>query len=65
ERLAKGRSIGSGAIEGACKYVIGRRLKSTGGRWPPENAVRMGRLRSTHYARDWQQYWQDRLSLAV
>ncbi|MGL4462996.1 MAG: hypothetical protein ACRC1K_12675, partial [Planctomycetia bacterium] len=35
ERLAKGRSIGSGAIEGACKYVIGRRLKSTGGRWPP------------------------------
>ncbi|MGL5094009.1 MAG: hypothetical protein ACRDD1_00370, partial [Planctomycetia bacterium] len=50
ERLAKVKSIGGGAIEGACKYVIGRRLKSTGGRWPPENAVRMGRLRSTHYA---------------
>ncbi|MGL4462139.1 MAG: hypothetical protein ACRDD1_06420 [Planctomycetia bacterium] len=65
ERLAKGRSVGSGAIEGACKYLIGRRLKSAGGRWLPENAVRMGRLCSMHYAGDWPLYWQDRLSLAI
>jgi hypothetical protein len=27
ERLAEGRSIGSGQVEGACKHMIGRRLK--------------------------------------
>lgn len=64
ERLAKGTSIGSGVIEGACKYVIGRRLKRTGGRWRQPNAVRMGTLCSTHYAGDWQDYWQSYLSLA-
>lgn len=57
ERLAKGRSIGSGPIEGACKYVIGRRLRQTGGRWRKQNAVRMGALCSTHYAHDWNVDW--------
>lgn len=64
ERLAKGQSIGSGPIEGACKYVIGRRLKRTGGRWLKLHAVRMGNLCSTHYAGDWDEYWSTRLSLA-
>jgi hypothetical protein len=31
ERLAAGRPIGSGLIEGACKNYLGRRLKQTGG----------------------------------
>jgi len=30
DRLATGRSIGSGQIEGACKNMVGRRLKQTG-----------------------------------
>ena len=34
-RLAEGRSIGSGLVEGACKQVIGRRLKQTGARGRP------------------------------
>ena len=30
ERLSQGQSIGSGQVEGACKNMIGRRLKQTG-----------------------------------
>ena len=29
-RLASGRVIGSGLIEGACKNLVGRRFKQTG-----------------------------------
>lgn len=32
-RLAEGRVIGSGLVEGACKQVVCRRLKQTGVRW--------------------------------
>lgn len=64
ERLAKGQTIGSGQIEGACKYVIGRRLKRTGARWRQANAVKMATICSTHYADDWTAYWDARLSLA-
>jgi len=63
ERLAQGRTIGSGQIEGACKYVIGRRLKRTGGRWRQKNVVAMGTVCSAHYAGDWRPYWQSCLSL--
>jgi hypothetical protein len=41
-RLASGQSIGSGLVEGACKQVIGRRLKQTGARWRVRRAVRDG-----------------------
>ena len=33
ERLASGRSIGSGAVEGAIKQQVNLRLKRTGARW--------------------------------
>ena len=33
ERLASGRVIGSGLIEGACKNLVGKRLKQTGACW--------------------------------
>jgi len=36
ERLAAGRAIGSGLIEGACKNLVGRRLKQTGACWKIE-----------------------------
>ena len=32
ERLLEGRAIGSGQVEGACKSMVGRRLKQTGAR---------------------------------
>ena len=40
ERLAEGRAIGSGQAEGACKHMIGRRLKQTGARWRVRHVVR-------------------------
>ena len=60
ERLANGRPIGSGLIEGACKNYIGRRLKQTGARWLVPNANRMATLGSLAYADQWSDYWASR-----
>ena len=38
DRLAVGRVIGSGLIEGACKNLVGRRLKQTGACWRIDRA---------------------------
>jgi hypothetical protein len=57
DRLATGRPIGSGLIEGACKNYLGRRLKQTGARWLLPNANRMATLGSLIYADQWTDYW--------
>lgn len=57
QQLAAGRTIGSGMIEGACKNVIGRRLKQTGARWRTRRANRMAVLCSTLYSDQWDLYW--------
>jgi hypothetical protein len=57
ERLAAGRSIGSGQIEGACKNLIGRRLKQTGARWKVRRVNRMAGLCSLMYSDLWNSYW--------
>lgn len=57
QRLAEGRPIGSGMIEGACKNYIGRRLKQTGARWLVPNANRMATLTALVYADQWTDYW--------
>jgi hypothetical protein len=49
-RLRRGEPIGSGLIEGACKQMIGRRMKQTGARWDVDNANRMALLCSLAYA---------------
>jgi hypothetical protein len=59
QRLAEGRPIGSGLIEGACKNYIGRRLKQTGARWNVANANRMATLGSLVYADQWSTYWEN------
>jgi hypothetical protein len=56
-RLAEGRVIGSGQVEGACKHWIGRRLKQTGARWCIERANRMASLCALKYSDQWQAYW--------
>ena len=58
ERLAEGRSIGSGQVEGACKNLIGRRLKQTGARWRVRRVNRMAGLCSLMHSRQWAAYWQ-------
>jgi hypothetical protein len=49
-RLRRGQPIGSGLIEGACKQMIGRRMKQTGAQWDVDNANRMSFLCSLAYA---------------
>jgi len=56
-RLAQGRSIGSGQVEGACKHMIGRRLKQTGARWRIRRVNRMAALCALAYSDQWDAYW--------
>jgi hypothetical protein len=49
-RLHRGEPIGSGLIEGACKQLIGRRMKQTGAQWDVDNANHMALLCSIAYA---------------
>ena len=61
-RLAAGQSIGSGLVEGACKQVIGRRMKQTGARWRLRRANRMATLCCTLHGDTWAPYWVQRLN---
>lgn len=57
-RLAEGRSIGSGMVEGACKTAIGKRLKQTGARWKVRRLERMAALCCLHYGDQLEAYWE-------
>jgi hypothetical protein len=61
-RLGCGQSIGSGLVEGACKQVIGRRMKQTGARWRVRRANRMATLCCTLHGDTWAGYWAHRLN---
>jgi len=56
-RLGRGQSIGSGMVEGACKTVVGRRLKQTGARWRVRHAEQMVALCGLLYSDLWEEYW--------
>src|SRR5262249_27323648 len=58
DRLARGQSIGSGMVEGACKTVVGRRLKQTGARWRVRRVERMASLCCVLYGDQWDTYWK-------
>lgn len=60
QRLAAGRPIGSGLIEGGCKTILGARLKLNSARWQPRRAERMGSLRCLQYSDLWDSYWDPR-----
>jgi hypothetical protein len=53
ERLAMGRAIGSGLIEGACKNLIGKRLKQTGACWRLPRANKIAIICATLYSKQW------------
>lgn len=57
QRLAEGRSIGSGIVEGAAKNLVGKRLKQTGARWRVRRVNRMGGLCACIYSDHWGTYW--------
>ncbi|GHT19879.1 hypothetical protein FACS1894189_8840 [Planctomycetales bacterium] len=47
ERLFAGQAIGSGVVEGACKNLVGRRLKQTGACWRQVQVEKMTVLCAT------------------
>jgi hypothetical protein len=56
-RLAEGRTIGSGLVEGGCKQIVGRRLKQTGARWRVANINAMATLCCAASSSQWDVYW--------
>ncbi len=56
ERLASGRAIGSGAVEGQAK-TLGLRLKSRGARWRMANVRPMASLICVRHSPQWDAYW--------
>lgn len=57
ERLASGRSIGSGAVEGTIKQEVNLRLKRTGARWRAEHVGPLVELRALSHTPEWQYFW--------
>ncbi|MFH1613516.1 MAG: ISKra4 family transposase [Planctomycetota bacterium] len=55
---AKGYDIGSGAVEGACKNVVGKRLKQSGMIWTRLGSAAVLALRTTWLNNEWEQLWQ-------
>ena len=56
ERLASGRAIGSGAVEGQAK-TLGLRLKARGARWKLANVRPMASLVCVRHSSQWDAYW--------
>ena len=55
---AKGYDIGSGAVEGACKCVVGKRLKQSGMIWSRTGSSAILALRVVWLNAKWEQLWQ-------
>jgi hypothetical protein len=62
-RLYAGQAIGSGLVEGACKNLIGKRLKQTAARWKLENVQEMAVLCCCAYSDFWTPLLDRRLTL--
>jgi len=56
ERLAAGRAIGSGTVEGQAK-TLGLRMKRRGARWNKVNVQPMASLVCVRHSRHWCAYW--------
>jgi hypothetical protein len=54
---SKGYDIGSGAAEGACKYVVGKRLKQSGMIWSRTGSAATLALRIAWLNQDWESLW--------
>ncbi|MHA2303682.1 MAG: ISKra4 family transposase [Candidatus Thorarchaeota archaeon] len=56
----RGYHIGSGAVESACKHVVGQRLKQAGMRWSVQGADAILQLRILWKNGEWSRFWNDR-----
>jgi hypothetical protein len=63
--LANGWSIGSGAMESACKTVVGQRLKLAGMRWREPGTNEMCHLRALYRSEphQWELFWSAKVQL--
>jgi hypothetical protein len=57
-RLAEGRVIGSGQVEGACRNLVGKRLKQTWAEWKLDRLNRMATICTIRYSDQWKNYWK-------
>ncbi len=55
--LAAGLPIGSGVIEGACRYLVKDRMEITGARWGLDHAEAILKLRALRTSTDLEEYW--------
>jgi hypothetical protein len=55
--LAAGLPLATGAIEGACRYLLQDRLDITGARWSLRGAEAMLKLRALRSSGDFEEYW--------
>jgi len=64
EYLAQGWHIGSGAVESACKTVVGQRLKGAGKRWGEDGAHALCHVRALYRSDpgQWQAFWKRQLT---
>jgi hypothetical protein len=58
--VAKGWQIGSGAVESACKTVVGQRLKLAGMRWREKGTDAVCHLRALYKSErsQWEHFWR-------
>ena len=56
-RLAEGRSIGSGLVEGSIKQFVNRRLKQTGAKWTVAHVGPLVELASLIDTPEWNDLW--------
>jgi hypothetical protein len=56
----KGYDIGSGAVEGACKHVVGKRLKQSGMIWSRAGSSATLAMRISWLNNKWEQLWQNK-----
>ena len=61
EYLANGYPIGSGVVEGICRYLVKDRMELTGMRWRTEGAQAMLDLRAVFLNDDWEEFQQSRI----
>jgi hypothetical protein len=62
EALRDGLPIATGAIEGACRYLVKDRMDRTGARWSLTGAEAVLRLRAVRSSGDFDTYWQFHLA---
>lgn len=60
ESIARGYPISSAIAEGACRHVIGTRMKGSGRRWDDDGADAMARLRAIKCGGRWASFFAKR-----